>query len=254
MWITCPPLVWYTCCQQRLCCRAARLLCVHPRADRRSYRCSSTIAGVSHAAVLSCPLAVYTAANISGGHLNPAVTISTLLCGFYPLMHSILYIILQVGPSLRGREGQEPLPKGVFAAGSINMHCSAGTLSLPPTADCLVFSNHTHIWHQSELTQSCETRGVIAACTRQHPSTGCRVSAMLSALCGNSCRLLVPSLAPCWPLGCCPASTWAWATADLVSTQPAAGHTLRCQATHRSSNTCKHSLQQACNTRVQYLF
>ena len=28
------------------------------------------------------------------GHLNPAVTISSLLCGFYPLVHSVLYIIL----------------------------------------------------------------------------------------------------------------------------------------------------------------
>ena len=42
------------------------------------------------------PLAVYTAANISGGHLNPAVTQSTLLCGFYPVIHSVLYIILQI--------------------------------------------------------------------------------------------------------------------------------------------------------------
>jgi glycerol uptake facilitator-like aquaporin len=45
--------------------------------------------------MLSC-LQVYTAANISGGHLNPAVTISTLLCGFYPVLHSVLYITLQV--------------------------------------------------------------------------------------------------------------------------------------------------------------
>lgn len=36
------------------------------------------------------------AAATTGGHLNPAVTISTLLCGFYPILHSILYIILQV--------------------------------------------------------------------------------------------------------------------------------------------------------------
>jgi hypothetical protein len=42
------------------------------------------------------PRAVYTAANISGGHLNPAVTVSTLLCGFYPVLHAVLYIILQV--------------------------------------------------------------------------------------------------------------------------------------------------------------
>jgi glycerol uptake facilitator-like aquaporin len=41
---------------------------------------------------------VYTAANISGGHLNPAVTMSTLLCGFYPVLHSVLYITLQVRP------------------------------------------------------------------------------------------------------------------------------------------------------------
>jgi glycerol uptake facilitator-like aquaporin len=39
---------------------------------------------------------IYTAANISGGHLNPAVTFSTLICGFYPVMHSILYIAMQV--------------------------------------------------------------------------------------------------------------------------------------------------------------
>ena len=38
---------------------------------------------------------VYTAANISGGHLNPAVTFSVFSCGFYPALHSILYIILQ---------------------------------------------------------------------------------------------------------------------------------------------------------------
>jgi hypothetical protein len=31
------------------------------------------------------------------------VTISTLLCGFYPLMHSILYIILQVRGGLQSR-------------------------------------------------------------------------------------------------------------------------------------------------------
>ena len=45
---------------------------------------------------------IYTAANISGGHLNPAVTFSTLLCGFYPLFHSVLYIILQIVGSIFG--------------------------------------------------------------------------------------------------------------------------------------------------------
>ena len=36
------------------------------------------------------------AANISGGHLNPAVSFSTAVCGFYPLMHTIVYIALQI--------------------------------------------------------------------------------------------------------------------------------------------------------------
>jgi glycerol uptake facilitator-like aquaporin len=39
---------------------------------------------------------VYAAANISGGHLNPVVTCSTLLAGFYPLLHSLTYIALQI--------------------------------------------------------------------------------------------------------------------------------------------------------------
>eukprot|EP00775_Hariotina_reticulata_P002360 gene2360-2666_t len=51
---------------------------------------------------LALAIMIYTAANISGGHLNPAVTISTLLCGFYPVLHSILYIILQIAGSIFG--------------------------------------------------------------------------------------------------------------------------------------------------------
>ncbi|CAJ1415381.1 unnamed protein product [Effrenium voratum] len=38
---------------------------------------------------------IYVAANISGGHLNPAVSFSTCVCGFYPLLHTIIYVILQ---------------------------------------------------------------------------------------------------------------------------------------------------------------
>jgi glycerol uptake facilitator-like aquaporin len=40
------------------------------------------------ALLLLCRSAVYTAANISGGHLNPAVTFSTLACGFYPVSNA----------------------------------------------------------------------------------------------------------------------------------------------------------------------
>lgn len=39
---------------------------------------------------------IYTAANISGGHLNPAVTASMAVCGFFPVLHSVVYVILQV--------------------------------------------------------------------------------------------------------------------------------------------------------------
>lgn len=51
---------------------------------------------------LALAIMIYTAANISGGHLNPAVTVSSLLCGFYPVMHSILYIILQIAGAIFG--------------------------------------------------------------------------------------------------------------------------------------------------------
>jgi len=39
---------------------------------------------------------------LAGGHLNPAVTFSTLICGFYPLLHSILYIALQIAGAILG--------------------------------------------------------------------------------------------------------------------------------------------------------
>jgi len=45
---------------------------------------------------------IYTAANISGGHLNPAVTASVLICGFFPLTHAILYIALQILGAMLG--------------------------------------------------------------------------------------------------------------------------------------------------------
>jgi hypothetical protein len=39
---------------------------------------------------------------LPGGHLNPAVTCSTLLAGFYPLLHSLIYIALQICGSIVG--------------------------------------------------------------------------------------------------------------------------------------------------------
>ncbi|KAF6256244.1 aquaporin-like protein [Scenedesmus sp. NREL 46B-D3] len=57
---------------------------------------------------------VYSAANISGGHLNPAVTVSTLACGFYPVLHSILYVILQFSGAIFGALLVAGLVPGVY--------------------------------------------------------------------------------------------------------------------------------------------
>lgn len=51
---------------------------------------------------LALAIWIYSAANISGGHLNPAVTFSTLVCGFYPVIHSFLYIALQIVGAIFG--------------------------------------------------------------------------------------------------------------------------------------------------------
>ena len=45
---------------------------------------------------------IYTAANISGGHLNPAVTPSMAICGFFPVVHSVVYVILQIVGAILG--------------------------------------------------------------------------------------------------------------------------------------------------------
>ena len=45
---------------------------------------------------------IYTAANISGGHLNPAVTLSMAFCGFFPVVHSIVYVTLQILGAILG--------------------------------------------------------------------------------------------------------------------------------------------------------
>jgi len=45
---------------------------------------------------------IYTAANISGGHLNPAVTFSIFICGFFPLTHALLYMGLQIVGAILG--------------------------------------------------------------------------------------------------------------------------------------------------------
>lgn len=64
----------------------------------------STVSGAMGPWVNGLALAVliYVAANISGGHLNPSVTLSTVFCGFYPVLHAVLYIILQIAGGIFG--------------------------------------------------------------------------------------------------------------------------------------------------------
>lgn len=40
--------------------------------------------------------AVYITANISGGHLNPAVTIATMVTGHIPMLKGLAYIFVQI--------------------------------------------------------------------------------------------------------------------------------------------------------------
>ena len=40
--------------------------------------------------------AVYITANISGGHLNPAVTIATMVTGHIPFLKGLAYIFVQI--------------------------------------------------------------------------------------------------------------------------------------------------------------
>ncbi|CAJ1399548.1 unnamed protein product [Effrenium voratum] len=58
---------------------------------------------------------IYVAANISGGHLNPAVSFSTCVCGFYPLLHTIVYVCLQVCGAICGAWALSGLVPGASA-------------------------------------------------------------------------------------------------------------------------------------------
>jgi len=55
-------------------------------------------------ASVACALAALTFATgeVSGGHLNPAVTASVLICGFFPLTHAVLYMALQILGAMLG--------------------------------------------------------------------------------------------------------------------------------------------------------
>lgn len=56
-----------------------------PLALRTAFTAASTLSTGCACLLPLLVSTVYSAANISGGHLNPAVTVSTLACGFYPV-------------------------------------------------------------------------------------------------------------------------------------------------------------------------
>lgn len=81
---------------------------------------------------------VYLAANISGGHLNPAVTLSTFICGFYPALHSILYIVIQIAGACFGAMISGGLTSKAFGAGA-GPGCFDGSVVDPALSDAQLF-------------------------------------------------------------------------------------------------------------------
>ncbi|CAK8992483.1 Aquaporin NIP3-1 (NOD26-like intrinsic protein 3-1) (AtNIP3 [Durusdinium trenchii] len=45
---------------------------------------------------------IYTTADISGAHLNPAVSISLSMAGFFPVLHCIMYVLFQIVGAIFG--------------------------------------------------------------------------------------------------------------------------------------------------------
>mmetsp|Transcript_112626 Transcript_112626/g.157962 ORF Transcript_112626/g.157962 Transcript_112626/m.157962 type:complete len:334 (+) Transcript_112626:74-1075(+) len=69
---------------------------------------------------------IYVAANISGGHLNPAVSFSTAVCGFYPVIHTVIYIALQIIGAIVGAwvsSGLVPGAGGLIGTGASGPGC-----------------------------------------------------------------------------------------------------------------------------------
>ena len=84
------------------------LLPYHPSAHWRTNACcicgvsamwpSSPALSVDWAALkLTVASAVYSAANLSGGHITPSVTIATMVTGHIGILKGLLYMLSQVG-------------------------------------------------------------------------------------------------------------------------------------------------------------
>ena len=73
---------------------------------------------------LALAVLIYTAANISGGHLHPAGTMSTLLSGFSPVLHAVLV----------RRKHDEPLQ--AMAARAVPTSLAPGAVHVPICLAC----------------------------------------------------------------------------------------------------------------------
>ncbi|KAK9841100.1 hypothetical protein WJX84_002453 [Apatococcus fuscideae] len=84
---------------------------------------------------LSLAVFVYVTANISGGHLNPAITLPTIMTGHTGLIKGVVYIIMQLGGATVGSlllAGLYPglgIGKPYLAAGSFTVSPELGHIS-----------------------------------------------------------------------------------------------------------------------------
>ncbi|KAI8471971.1 MAG: aquaporin-like protein [Monoraphidium minutum] len=127
---------------------------------------------------LALAVLIYTAANISGGHLNPAVTISTLLCGFYPLIHSILYICLQVAGGIVG----SLLAAGLLPATRVGMGAAGPGCFEPPIDEVSVQGLTRGQLFGWEVVMTFTLISVVYACGIAKPGHGRRVGGRDSLL------------------------------------------------------------------------
>jgi glycerol uptake facilitator-like aquaporin len=85
---------------------------------------------------------VYVAANVSGGHINPAVTVATLVTGHISFSRGLAYIVAQcLGATVGSALHVRPLLSGELSYARVHVegchtHLRALTLSLPACSAC----------------------------------------------------------------------------------------------------------------------
>ncbi len=70
-----------------------------------------------------CVRAVYITANVSGGHINPAVTLSTILTGHINLTKGLCYIVAQIGGACIGTLLMVSVGRSCCSATTVRVAC-----------------------------------------------------------------------------------------------------------------------------------